>query len=301
MSFSTQVKVIKELGLSEYEAKCYLALFERESLSVIEVIDLIGIPRPNAYQALKKLLDKGLCVSLPGNVKRYAVSNPQALREMAREVVNGSLDVEIEELENKKQKIVDKKMNINDNIEKVVNKLQVVYNKNRSNDSPLDYIEIYKDRLQVLRKFSELIVHAKEELLTIEKPTGNWTPPPQKEYDQWLEESSKTVVKLIERGVKCRGLYELSDESERRKWQLRLMEKFSENGEDFRITRELPMKVTTIDSRIVIFTMEDQLSGKPSYTFQIVYHKGMANIIKLAFETLWAGAEDFNDFIKREN
>jgi sugar-specific transcriptional regulator TrmB len=301
MSNSEYVKLIRELNLTEYEAKCYLALFERESLTVVDVVNLTGIPRPNAYEAMRKLLTKGLCTLIPGKVKRYTSSEPQLLQQRALEISQNALQAELDNHERRKQEILDRKENILNKVHKILHKIQPLYNDNRNNDSPLEFIETYKGRLQMLRRYNELIANAREELLSVEKQTVVWIPPPKEEYDQWLEESSNTAKKLIKKGVKIRGIYELSDESERRKWQLRLMEKFIDAGESVRIAKELPMKISTIDSSIVMLMLEDQLPEKPSYTSQIIHHKGMVKTIKMAFETMWAEAEDFRDFIKREN
>jgi sugar-specific transcriptional regulator TrmB len=301
MSTSEYVKMIRELNLTEYEARCYLALFERESLTVVDVVNLTGIPRPNAYEAMRRLLVKGLCTLIPGKIKRYTSSDPQLLEQRALEIYENALQSELDDHKRRKQEILDKREGILETVRKVIDKVQPLYNENRNNDSPLEFIETYKGRLQMLRRYNELIANAREELLAVEKPTAVWIPPPKEEYDQWLEESSNTVKKLIKRGVKIRGIYELSDESERLKWQLRLMERFVDAGESVRIAKELPMKISTIDSGIVMLMLEDQLPEKPSYTSQIIYHQGMVKTIKMAFETMWADAEDFSDFIKREN
>ena len=278
MNNSDIIGTIKRYGFTEYEAKCYLALFEKDSLSVADIADVADVPRANIYGIMKKLLARGLCVSLPGAIKKYSASDPGILKdELFR-----SLD--------------ESRMTINN----LTTELISMYEKSRTDDSPLDYIEVFKDRLQMLRRFHELILNAKEELLTIEKAVDDWVLPPQEEYDRWIDESSQTVVELIKRGVKCRGVYKLSENSERRKRQIILMEKFVENGEELRIAKKLPIKAGTIDSKIVVVMMEDTNTQKPSYTSQIVHHRGMAETIKMAFDTMWAQAEDFSDFIKRE-
>ncbi|MFQ6105075.1 MAG: helix-turn-helix domain-containing protein [Candidatus Glassbacteria bacterium] len=60
MSNPSVLKRLKELGLTDYEAKSCLSLLEKDTLTVTEVSKIAGIPRANAYEELEKLLVKGL-------------------------------------------------------------------------------------------------------------------------------------------------------------------------------------------------------------------------------------------------
>ena len=77
MKTSIILKRFKELGLSSYEAKAYLSLLERDTLTVPEISKLAGIPRPNTYDDLERLMIKGICISKPGNTKKYSSSDPE--------------------------------------------------------------------------------------------------------------------------------------------------------------------------------------------------------------------------------
>lgn len=289
------LKELTSFGLSSYEAKCYTVLIRKREMTAVEISKIGGVPRSRIYEVLENLLHKGLCSSVHGPVVKYRGVDPKALKNRYEH----NLEKIKKQIENSKNKFAEGVKTR----DKTVAVLSNIFKQGQEHDNtdPLNHIETFKDRLQMLHRYSELILNAREELLTVEQPSGNWTPPPQEEYDQWLEESSNTAKELIKRNVKVRGIYELSDESERRKWQLRLMEKFVDTGENVRIAKELPMKVSTIDSRIVMVMLEDQLTEKPSYTSQIIYHRGMAKTIKMAFETMWAYAEDFNEYIKKDN
>ena len=301
MSNALILKRFKELGFSTNEVKSYLSLLERDTLSVTEVAKSAKIPRSNAYESLENLLIKGFCVSIPGSIKRYAASDPQLLKDRAIRIAEESLQVEIENHEKKKKEILSRNKIILEDTHKIIEEVAPLYNQNRDNDSPLDSIEICNDRYQTVGRYNQLSDNAKEELLTIEKPIGTWVPP-DVEYDELVSSGVQSMASKLKRGVKARGIYELSDESEkeRREYQIWVVNSYYQAGEEIRIAKEVPLRVATIDSNYVAIAMEDRFSLKPAFASIIIHHYGLAKAIKLLFDSLWAEAEDFGDFIKRE-
>jgi len=75
------LSTLKNLGFTSYEAKIYLTFLERDTLSVPEISRLAQVPRPSAYEALDKLMSKGMCISKPGHTKKYSASDPTVLQE----------------------------------------------------------------------------------------------------------------------------------------------------------------------------------------------------------------------------
>ena len=292
MSFSIQIKMIKELGLSDYEAKCYLALFERESLSVIEVIDITGIPRPNAYQALKKLLAKGLCVAMPGKAKRYAAADPMILHEKAHEIVNDSLDAEIADLESKKQKILEKKKIINNNIETVVSKLQDLYKNSRGNGDPLEYMEVIKHPAQVHHRVLQLLKNAKKEMFGFTKPPYSFTSETIRKTRNNFDEQVECLNNAVKRGLIMRNIYEIPEEKDQLvNWYNDVCDGHNPAVED-RVIEKLPLKMTVFDRRFVIYQLEDPIERRPSTTSLITEHPALAEGFTAMFEYYWEKADD---------
>lgn len=292
MDLDLILKSLGEFELSPYEAKSYFSLLGKSSLSAVEIAKISGVPRGRIYEILDTLTQKGLCVSVSGNEKKFKAADPAVLNEKIKLKINRAE----EEISQKKSELDSLKKNA----QETINKLIPIYQKNRENDSPVDFIEIYHDRIQLEKRVSELVKTAKEEILTMQKPTINWYPPPHKEYDYWLEEFSKRSVDLKKRGVKLRGLYEFSKEDEYRiKWQFKQLVHQVKFGKEARIAEEVPLTADTIDTKIVLIMMERIISEKPTYTFQIIYHEGMARTIKLAFDMLWESAEEYHVFMAR--
>lgn len=69
-----RIAKLQEHGLTEYEARAYLALLELETSEASPVADLARVPRTKIYQALDGLENKKLLTVIPERPKRYSVS-----------------------------------------------------------------------------------------------------------------------------------------------------------------------------------------------------------------------------------
>jgi predicted transcriptional regulator len=72
--------LLQQLGFSEYEARAYLALLQRNPLNGYELAKVSGLPRANVYAVLQKLEERGAVVRLdmPSGA-RYAPVAPAEL------------------------------------------------------------------------------------------------------------------------------------------------------------------------------------------------------------------------------
>jgi len=74
------IPLLQQLGFSEYEARTYLALLQRNPLNGYELAKLSGVPRANIYAVLQKLEERGAVVRLElPNGTRYAPIAPNEL------------------------------------------------------------------------------------------------------------------------------------------------------------------------------------------------------------------------------
>src|SRR5689334_4648644 len=83
--------LLQQLGFSEYEARAYLALLQRNPLNGYELAKVSGLPRANVYAVLQKLEERGAVVRLdmPSGV-RYA---PVAPTELTQRIASRFQDV----------------------------------------------------------------------------------------------------------------------------------------------------------------------------------------------------------------
>jgi HTH-type transcriptional regulator, sugar sensing transcriptional regulator len=76
------IALLQLLGFSEYEARAYLALLQRNPLNGYELAKVSGLPRANIYAVLQKLEERGAVVRLETpDGSRYAPVVPTELTE----------------------------------------------------------------------------------------------------------------------------------------------------------------------------------------------------------------------------
>lgn len=79
-------EIFESLGLSPNEAKMYLSLIEKGESSVSDIANAAGIHRRNAYDAIRRLIDKGLCFQIiSAEENLYNAVDPEKLSELLTE------------------------------------------------------------------------------------------------------------------------------------------------------------------------------------------------------------------------
>lgn len=76
------IEPLKNLGLSEKEAKVYLALLQLGTATPYKIAKKSGLKRPTAYVIAEELVEKGLIVRAPGEEPRqYVARSPESVLE----------------------------------------------------------------------------------------------------------------------------------------------------------------------------------------------------------------------------
>ena len=84
----TAVELLQELGLKEYEARCFVALSRRPKGTAKEISEISEVPRTRVYDAIRVLETKGLVEVQHSNPKQFrAVSVDEAIRTIRAEFV----------------------------------------------------------------------------------------------------------------------------------------------------------------------------------------------------------------------
>ena len=283
------LKRLNEMGLTANEAKSYISLLQKDTLTVPEVSKIAGIPRTNAYESLERLLAKGFCVSRPGRTKRYCASDPALLQEIAVSNLESTFESELDKLYSKQDEILEKKRAGHENLANLIKELTTLYKGSRDNESPLEYIEIITGAAQVATRFARLVEGARKEVLVFTKPPYA-AGPGSKELDRQVSGE----LTSLKRDVIHRSIYEIPSDPVERRLIYQEADEMAKVGEEARALEELPMKLAIFDEKTVIFTMEDPLLKKPSVTTLIIQHRSLAKTLKTLFNSLWEKAADYH-------
>jgi HTH-type transcriptional regulator, sugar sensing transcriptional regulator len=274
------LKNFDAFGLNSYEAKSYLSLLEKKQLTAVEVSRIAGIPRARVYETLENLMQKGFCYVIPGRIKKYEAADPNILKEKIGIKIGKIKD----EIKAKEKDLTATILSAND----IMAKLAPVYAKSRTENDPLDYIEMIKDPFQVNVRLSQLLDCTEKEILAFTKPP--YAVNRNEENDEQLHREKES----IKRGVINRSIYEIPLDPDGFK---NMAEEFLEAramGEQARVIEQLPIKMVIFDEKVVLYSLEDPILHRVSLTFMIIQHRSLARFLKIAFESLWDQARDLS-------
>lgn len=260
----SSVAELVHLGLTRYEAQGYLALIGRDDGTPAEIARIGNIPRPRAYDVLATLAERGFVAPVSGSPGlRYRAKPPE-------QVLDSLLAVRRQDLEALASRSRD-----------LAAQLQTRFVDGQGRAEPLDYVEVLRDPAHAVQRIERLWLGAQDEVLAIVRPP--YVAPP----------SSEEATLPTRAGI--RAIYERSALGDAD--MVKLLETYARLGEDIRICDDAPLKMTIVDSQSVAFNMPDPVENGASITTIVVHHRDLAATLGIAFETLWAQAEEFADAV----
>ncbi|WP_042381614.1 TrmB family transcriptional regulator [Streptacidiphilus melanogenes] len=250
---------LEELGLTNYEARVYLALIRRDVFTAAEVAREAGVPRQRVYDVLEGLIRRQLAVLHPGRVAGYSAVAPDTAVERLIEQQRRSLG-RLERLSSE-----------------LARELGPTFDSGRTHTDPLDYVEVLRDSADISERFARLQTTAERELLSFSKPP--WFTPPENlaglEASARLHAAGRTVRSLYSREV-------LEDPA-----LVEVMHLFVDAGEEIRIADELPLKMIIADGSTVMCDMPDPVARDSATTSLCIRHPSLAEALSLAFHSIW--------------
>lgn len=245
------------IGLTQYEARVYVALIRRDGSSAADMARLTRVPRPRVYDVLDSLVAKGLAVQRPGHAARYVAVDPRQAMTHLVEAQAQRLDM------------------LRNDAQAAAEELSPAFEEGNRHRDPLDYVEVIRDRDALARRFDELQAAVEHELLAFSKE------PAVVAVDQNVVGMKTAATHVV------RSIYELSllRDPIRRAG----VRRFIDLGEQARFVAQLPLKLAVIDEQTVMFALPDPIAGREDLTTIVIEHPNLAAVLKLAFETVWAG------------
>lgn len=267
------IEKLQKLGLSKRESELYIALLTKKEFTAPEIGKITSVSRNKSYEVLQSLVKKKLCTETYKNgTKFFSGIKPDIALQNIISVYENEL--------NEKKRLS----------EKFTAELMQLHAVTGEISDPLDYIEILTDLGQIRNRWIELQENAQSEILGFNKPP----------FAVNLEQNVQVQEKTSERKIRERGIYEYSEIISDTSLEhfTRVVEMYSNIGEEVRIIKMLPMKMIIIDEKITMLALNDPVLMKPSITTIIIKHPNYARAQKIIFENYWAASLTLAEFKK---
>lgn len=261
---------LEELGLTNYEARVYLALIRRDVFTAAEVAREAQVPRQRVYDVLEGLTRRQLAVLHPGRVAGYSAVAPEIAVDRLMEQQRRSLG-RLERLS-----------------DELARELLPTWDSGRTHTDPLDYVEVLRDAADISDRFDRIQSEAERELLSFSRPP--WVTPSENviglEASARLHAAGRTVRSLYTRDVLLDPV------------MLRVVRRFAEVGEEVRIAETLPLKLIVADGSTVLCDMPDPVARTGATTSLVIRHPSLAETLRLAFHSIWEQSIPLEDALK---
>ena len=165
--------LLKELGLTEYEAKAYLVLVARGDLTAERVSVMAKIPLPRVYDTMTTLSDKGLVIVTKTRPQRFSAINPEKILDLIKE--------------NEQRKLNEKLKKMDETMPQILSTIEKT-DANHYDERP-DTLSYVKRRASVETMWSEIHRRAKKSVIMF---AGDML---------WISETRALLKKTINKGV----------------------------------------------------------------------------------------------------
>jgi len=262
-------KMVK-LGISDREARIYLALLERRELTALEIHELTNVPRSKVYEITQRMILRGMCIEKQmGRKKKYQAVEP---RRVLKNLVKGY------------ENALDEKEKLAKELSKIVYPL---YNQGKQIVDVSEYVEIIKGRSSIHERYVSLVRNTKKELLSFVK-----CPYAHQNKRQKMGEQENVEFEILKKGAVARALYELPS-GEHIEPIITHIEECIKAGEKARVIAHLPIKMFIFDRKYVLMTLENPKLATYPLTMLVIEHPGLALAARILFNHLWEKAKDY--------
>lgn len=261
------VERLVRLGLTQYEARAYVAMVRRDGSTPAEISKLANVPRPRIYDVIESLVGKGLATHRPGRTAKFVAIAPADAAEVLLDGYRERLDA------------------LATDAEAVREELGPAYREGIRHSDPLDYIELLRSPEAVAKRFVELQHGVLEEMLVFAKMPAAVRV---EDNDAGLKVARTSVLRTV---------YEMTlvDDPDSRAG----VQRFVDAGEQARFVEDVPMKLGIIDERIVLMAMSDPVAGATDLTTLVVENVELARCLKIVFEQVWKTGVSFRTACRR--
>lgn len=258
-----------DLGMSEREAKVYLAMLNKREASLTDLQKLSGVRSNKIGEVVNSLVRQGFCTEKRvGNRRFLDVLDPRSSLKSTLEVIENRLD----------------------NGNKLKKSLGKLYDRAEEVKEPFEYIEIIHGNDNINKKFIELVYSAEFEILNFMKP------PFASVTEEMYKEQIKAFDAFIAKEGKIIGVFEVNETSPLRTYKV--VKVSQESGEIFRIAEKLPLKLFIFDRKTLLITEKSSHINDAELSMTIIKQNTTVEGYIALFNFFWEQALDYEKWIK---
>jgi len=264
------VEQLINVGLTQYEARTYYVLLQKNEIKATQLSKLADVPRTRIYEVLNNLNSKGFCVDIPGKVKKFKAISPQfAFTDL----------IESYELDLGKKR---------EAIAELSEELQPIYDLSKDRDNNWDNLEVILERNHILEKINEIGSSAQSEILTMNKA------PYATNFERAIERGKADYFQ----GLNYKFIAEKSDM--RNPSYCRFMELWEKNGAEIRVVEEVPIKLVIFDRKQVILSLSNDPGKANKFTSMYIDNLDMAKMYVKTFELYFSEGITIKQFLEEQ-
>lgn len=257
------VATLQKFGMTEREAKLYMAMLEKPEVTAAELHRISGVMRTKTYETLEHMVAKGFCLERVENKRRYfrAIrpslmkesfvrrwNSEQEWRQQAADKIFGTMDKKFEQIQ--------------------------------KTDRTLDFIQVIRSREQIHRRFVSEVEKTEKSMQAFNRSPYACLDP------DLLKEQEKANFECMKRGVTSKTVFMM--EEPHWSWLEKHLFDAREAGEEVRITEKLPMKMFIFDRKRIMLALP-AIPGQTEadFTMLIVEDPGFTESCVILFDLFW--------------
>jgi sugar-specific transcriptional regulator TrmB len=266
MKTTIDLKDLERLGVTEREARIYVALVTHGPLVPKQISAATSIPQVKIYRILHRLQGRGLLTAHTIKVKkRYEALRPD-------DVVRSLLMQSEQQVEAQRQ--------VGSRLEA---QMMSIFNEVRGTPSAQSYFTFLQNPAQIIRTLEEVQNNTHTESLWLVKGP----------YVSMTNEAGRAALR---RGVRYRTIYQ-ADELQDHQEYVREILSWVEAGEEPRVSARLGIKLAIFDCQVSLFQFVD--AQLPEHrTIVLIRNEGVAESFADCFEYQWQKSVPIMDFLR---
>lgn len=256
-----KVRDLTDLGISEREAKLYLAMLEYGEVTANEMLRITGVQRSKIYSILSRMVVHGLCHErIEGRYRFFTAIPPQEVKAALQREWDAEHQHRMDSAEN------------------IFDKLENSYLANHSKPA-LQTVEIIRNFANIHNRYLQLMNDVQTEVLAYVRPPVAAT------TKRAQEIQFKAQQAAIDRGVVLRSLFSLKHlGGVDQEW-----EKLGEN-DLMRVADNLPIKLFVFDGTKALVGLPSISENPDNFFMLFVEDPGFCQVLGEAFEENWKNA-----------